>query len=926
MDYKCFEKNSVRFPVCDKPCDMLLSCGIHRCESSCHHQECGDCILPSLQTCFCGKITEERRCGSGKLVSAAQVHKRTDGRIRQDVVVGEGPVVQSFSCKFVCGRVTDCGQHRCKRICHTGPCECPYKPEVALKTYACNCRQNRSELDAAPLLRGRDGRPMSKEKLEDFYTILQSRKSCTDPLPSCGRECGKKFDCGHKCEGICHEECEPCTKAVELSCRCGGESYSFPCPEVVSASRLAGLSGPVVFDEVKEEMNKNGWNSNNVKNNNNNNHRANENAKAQLAKVFADLRVCEKPCHKLLTCLRHMCMEICCGKKIHGDCDRTCGTVKACGNPEHRCELKCHPRNLDCQSCDVVTNEAVVCPCGKTVSEPPLPCGFELQSCGLFCGKELPCGHKCSLRCHSGPCVGECAEKVSAKCMQHHTTVPYIPCHVAHYKPHLVRCGQQCGTVLSCGLHRCPLPCHGSEKCPNSTCGSACGRKKSCGHICTLFCHGLRDCSLERPCEEMKQVKCVCGRVTVPVVCNEVSGPAPCNEMCQRRKDILLNFVKPLHKTTKDQSLRTPEMFLPYSSDSLRALSNINLENLQRFEDKIEAFISEVLEFEKERKEKEKAKSLGNDIEVNAAGGIVEKKSDTVKDDPLAHYREMAKNEEDEKKLEEAEAPLGSMFPILSSVMGTNVYVANNTVLSKKAVELGSRFSLRKYGLQDCLKSSIWACLSHMYGVRVVPASDKPLHSRGTYREVINTGTPDINVAISDISAPRMPAMRLSTALRLARSRPLHRGADEWPEDLCVLVDFGAADLTAPLFSRSHVREELNRGAFIRDTLVLAGIIPSSFAITAVDRDSLIVMFASKETTVDAYRALKFRMPESARKTMRIREVWRPVDDSASDHEYEEAVAEELRSLSIASSPSSGSESESKVNLPQNLFSLLENE
>lgn len=68
----------------------------------------------------------------------------------------------------------NCGAHRCQQVCHRGQCQpCPRSPSL-VKT--CPCSQT----------------PLTK-LLELGYS---DRKSCSDPIPSCGKTCNKPLACG----------------------------------------------------------------------------------------------------------------------------------------------------------------------------------------------------------------------------------------------------------------------------------------------------------------------------------------------------------------------------------------------------------------------------------------------------------------------------------------------------------------------------------------------------------------------------------------------------------------------------------------------------------------------------------------------------------------------------------------------------------
>lgn len=71
-------------------------------------------------------------------------------------------------------RMLNCKAHQCQQVCHRGQCQpCPRSPSL-VKT--CPCSQT----------------PLTK-LLELGYS---ERKSCSDPIPSCGKTCSKPLPCG----------------------------------------------------------------------------------------------------------------------------------------------------------------------------------------------------------------------------------------------------------------------------------------------------------------------------------------------------------------------------------------------------------------------------------------------------------------------------------------------------------------------------------------------------------------------------------------------------------------------------------------------------------------------------------------------------------------------------------------------------------
>jgi len=101
-----------------------------------------------VQTCCCGKDVRSVLCGSQESFETR------------------------YMCGGVCGRSLSCGQHRCNRPCHAGPCdECSLLPD---RVTHCPC---------------------GKTALVDI-PAAKPRRSCTDNIPTCQLTCLKLLQCG----------------------------------------------------------------------------------------------------------------------------------------------------------------------------------------------------------------------------------------------------------------------------------------------------------------------------------------------------------------------------------------------------------------------------------------------------------------------------------------------------------------------------------------------------------------------------------------------------------------------------------------------------------------------------------------------------------------------------------------------------------
>ncbi|NXQ35164.1 NFX1 protein, partial [Alaudala cheleensis] len=304
---------------CSNVCGNTLNCGKHSCTQVCHAGKCSPCQLTVQQVCYCGSNFKEVLCGS-----------------KEELSDGFG----SFSCQNICGKKLNCGRHNCKQVCHPQPCQlCPRLPQVV---YRCPCGQT----------------PLSK--LLELGCV--ERKICTDPIPSCGKTCGKPLSCGsyefiHTCESLCHEgDCRPCSHTSNIYCRCGFKK-----------------------------------------------------------KVTAITFMCDKRCNKKRSCGRHKCNEVCCVDTEH-KCSLVCGRKLNCGL--HRCEEPCHRGS--CQTCWQTSFDELTCYCGESVIYPPVPCGTQPPECKKTCTRPHDCDHPVYHTCHSEEKCPPCTYLTQKWCMGKH--------------------------------------------------------------------------------------------------------------------------------------------------------------------------------------------------------------------------------------------------------------------------------------------------------------------------------------------------------------------------------------------------------------------------------------------------------------------------------------------------------------------------
>ncbi|XP_069814268.1 transcriptional repressor NF-X1 [Dendropsophus ebraccatus] len=412
---------------CANVCGNPLNCAEHNCNQVCHAGKCQPCQQIIHQACYCGGSSRDVLCGTDK-----------------DNYDGFG----NFSCQKLCGKKLNCGKHGCTEVCHPQPCQpCPRLPQIVR---FCPCGQT----------------PLSK--LLELGCV--DRKTCTDPIPSCGKTCGKPLPCGshdfiHTCENLCHEgECGPCSRTSNISCRCGFKTKEVPCALIQNDEDLTFI--------------------------------------------------CDKRCNKKRQCGRHKCSEICCVDKEH-KCSLICGHKLNCGL--HRCDQPCHRGN--CQNCWQTSFDELTCYCGESVIYPPVPCGTRPPECKNSCTRQHECEHPVFHSCHSEDKCPPCTYLTQKWCMGKHELRNNIPCHLTD-----ISCGLRCNQLLKCAMHKCKRICHKGECLIDEDCKQPCTLPRpDCGHPCLAPCHPAQPCP-PSTCSAMVDLQCECGRRKESVICSAASS------------------------------------------------------------------------------------------------------------------------------------------------------------------------------------------------------------------------------------------------------------------------------------------------------------------------------------------------------------------------------------------------------------------
>ncbi|KAK4136739.1 hypothetical protein BT67DRAFT_448052 [Trichocladium antarcticum] len=519
---RCSETDYGKGWSCQEPCGDLLPCGEHDCSQLCHAGLCGACDIPVPSTCYCGKERRDIPCDQRDHVSDSFAHGPLQSPSTSDGTEPDGTAPDadnwfegSFRCSKVCGRPFDCGHHACQKPCHPqdeAAAHCPLSPDIVTQ---CPCGKTR--LDSMP---------------------AEPRRSCGDPVPHCDKPCNKILACGHLCQDKCHTgSCAPCTQTVEITCRCGRAAAK-------SACHQGNIQHPICF----------------------------------------------RVCRAQLNCGRHECGERCCSgekkaaerrkqKKTANEnyepehiCLQVCGRQLKCG--KHACQQLCHKG--PCMACPEAIFDETSCSCGRTVLQPPQPCGTRPPECRFPCRKARACGHPTvNHQCHPDetPCP-KCPFLVEKPCICGKKNLKNQPCWFEE-----ARCGLPCGKKLKCGTHECRKPCHKPGECEDtglsgSHCPQSCGKiRKSCEHACTDQCHAPFPCKEDKPCQSKAFTTCPCQHRKQEVRCQATRlNPWPARESTLKCDDECLRLQRnrQLAEALNIDPQTHTDDHIPYSDTTLK--------------------------------------------------------------------------------------------------------------------------------------------------------------------------------------------------------------------------------------------------------------------------------------------------------------------------------------------------------------------
>uniref|UniRef100_A0A8C7L7B0 Nuclear transcription factor, X-box binding 1 n=1 Tax=Oncorhynchus kisutch TaxID=8019 RepID=A0A8C7L7B0_ONCKI len=391
---------------CDKQCGATLNCSEHTCTQVCHSGLCQPCPLQVKQVCYCGVVSREVLCGtdkdrfdgSGHFCCQKACDKMLDCEVhRCEQVCHPGPckpcprsprLVRSCpcgqtalakllelgyperrgcsdpipSCGKTCSKPLPCGSsetiHICEKLCHEGNCG----PCSLTSTIKCKCG---SKTKVNGLIFTCEKRCLKKRSCGRHKC---GELCCVGAEHKCSLICGYKLNCGlHRCQELCHRgNCQPCwqTSFDELACHCG-VSVLFPpiaCgtkpPECKNpCTRRHECDHPVFHNCHSEEkcppctyltqkwcMGK---------------HERRSNIPCHLQDIS-----CGLACNKVLLCDLHHCRRICHRAEClaEGVCRQPCLLPRPnCGHP---CNAPCH-KGTSCPASTCTAKVALQCDCGR---------------------------------------------------------------------------------------------------------------------------------------------------------------------------------------------------------------------------------------------------------------------------------------------------------------------------------------------------------------------------------------------------------------------------------------------------------------------------------------------------------------------------------------------------------------------------------
>lgn len=376
---------------CGDTCDRPLSCGKHTCSMRCHRGNCDTCRQEVEKECRCGKHRRRMACHKEYLCDSKCTNTRSCQRhqCRRKCCPGNCP-----PCDQSCGRSLGCRNHKCPSVCHQGACyPCPETVQVP-----CSCG---TTVLVVPCGRERSTRPPRckepcRRPSECHHSTPQPHRCHPGPCPPCTRPCERPLSrCEHRCPQPCHDSVLVQSQQVQ---KAGPWEQPSEPAFVKKALPCSPCQVPIPTPCFGEH---------------------------EVSPVPCHRRrrfSCGRRCGRALDCTNHTCSKECHlvapGNKCE-QCESGCSKPRPAGCP-HPCPRPCH--SGDCPAC--VQSVRQRCHC--KISLLYLQCTEftsaddetkrNLCSCKNQCPKQLSCGHRCRLLCHSGDCEQLCQHRVKLRC------------------------------------------------------------------------------------------------------------------------------------------------------------------------------------------------------------------------------------------------------------------------------------------------------------------------------------------------------------------------------------------------------------------------------------------------------------------------------------------------------------------------------
>ncbi|XP_061400668.1 NF-X1-type zinc finger protein NFXL1 [Musca vetustissima] len=387
--------------TCGDTCQKLLPCQLHSCTQRCHKGNCNLCLIIIKKKCRCGMHEKELPCSKEftcetKCKQIRDCEKHPCNRKCCDK--------NCPPCDKVCGKPLSCGKHKCQSICHKGPCyPCQQQSQIH-----CRCGKTKK---VVPCGRERTARVVCLEpcRIPSKCHHYNKHRCHKNECPPCSQPCGLLNDvskCGHVCNAKCHAAVRTIKKSNNASIWEPSKQVEIKplphprCEQKVSVTCIGG-------HEVAEWP---CWNS--------------------------KPSSCQRLCNRQLKCGNHTCPLVCHSVPDIKDMNQQVGCApceQGCLIPRpegctHACPRPCHLP--PCQPCSVAIKTKCHCglmPIVYKCSDYYSTGGTDndvaerqenLKSCGNRCLKNYPCGHRCTAKCHSGPCPypEACRKKIRIFC------------------------------------------------------------------------------------------------------------------------------------------------------------------------------------------------------------------------------------------------------------------------------------------------------------------------------------------------------------------------------------------------------------------------------------------------------------------------------------------------------------------------------